>query len=230
MYRVVMQFGGKPVKKFTFDKQAVTIGRDAVCDITIDNIGASRHHATIEKTDDGYVLVDLESQNGTFVNGEKIFHHQLKDADEFFIGKYAFLFELLDPVVEVERDDIPEADPSAAADMTFSLDKKELDRILNQSSRGAASQLVQTKPPGSNAKIVLEKSYCLFGKVPYAQVKVGGFLWPPGLGVVVRTDHGYRLLSLSPKMTINGKFVPECPLSDGDLIQAGRLEFRFSQA
>ena len=39
---------------------------------------------TIEKTPEGYVLEDLKSHNGTFVGGEKVFHHQLKETDEFY--------------------------------------------------------------------------------------------------------------------------------------------------
>ena len=87
MIRVTMQFGGKPIRKYTFDKPLISIGREQGCDIVVENIGASRRHATIEKTENGFVLTDLKSHNGTFVKGEKVFHHELTDSDEFFISE-----------------------------------------------------------------------------------------------------------------------------------------------
>src|SRR5947208_8555414 len=126
MFRVTMTFGGKPVKKFTFDKSCVAIGRDAGCDIVVENIGASRRHATIEKTPEGYVLEDLKSHNGTFVGGEKVFHHQLRESDEFYIGKYAFQFEALEPVAQGPSTE--EMAAPVAADMTFRLDRKEIEK------------------------------------------------------------------------------------------------------
>jgi len=161
MFRVTMCLAGKPVRKFTFDKPSISIGRDATCDVVVENIGASRCHATIEKTDEGYVLADLKSHNGTFVGGEKIFHHRLRESDEFQIGKYAFQFETLDPTA-------PTPQPAAAAiapaaDMTFRLDRKEIERIIGQSRREAASQLVQIAPEDEKRTVVLDKSYCLVG-------------------------------------------------------------------
>lgn len=230
MFRVTMQRGGKVVKKYTFDKKSVTIGREPTCDIPIDNIGASREHATIEETDEGHILADLGSQNGTFVRGEKIFHHKLKDGDEFFIGKLAFVFEQLDPVVDVEGDGAESAAAAPQADMTFHLDRKELERIMSQSALGAASQLVQVEPAGTKNTVVLDKPFCLIGKVEHARIKLSGLFAPAAAAVIVRTEHGYRVVSISKKFTINDKFVADCPLSDGDKIRYGGVVYRFSQA
>ena len=96
MFRLTLNFAGKSVRKFNFDKEAVCIGRDPDCEVAIDNIGVSRRHATIERANDEYILTDLKSHNGTFVQGSRIYHHQLQDGDEFFIGKYSLSFENLD--------------------------------------------------------------------------------------------------------------------------------------
>ncbi|MGH3260970.1 MAG: FHA domain-containing protein, partial [Trebonia sp.] len=45
------------------------IGRDATCDLAIPDMTVSRLHARLERTDDGWLLSDLESRNGTRVNG-----------------------------------------------------------------------------------------------------------------------------------------------------------------
>jgi pSer/pThr/pTyr-binding forkhead associated (FHA) protein len=49
-----------------------SIGRDASCDLAIADITVSRRHATLERTPDGWLLSDLESTNGTRVNGWRV--------------------------------------------------------------------------------------------------------------------------------------------------------------
>lgn len=49
-----------------------TIGRDARCDLTIDDMTVSRIHARLERTDDGWLLKDLSSTNGTRLNGWRV--------------------------------------------------------------------------------------------------------------------------------------------------------------
>lgn len=232
MFRVTMCFGGKPVKKFTFEKDQVAIGRDATCEIVIENIGASRRHAVIEKTPEGYVLSDLQSHNGTFVNGEKIFHHRLGDTDEFFIGKYAFQFEALEPVVAVVPDaPAPQSAPakSEMPDMTFRLDRKEIERIMGLSARGQSAQLVQIAPEGEKKNLVLEKPYYVMGSDETAEIKTPGLFAPAKAAVLVRTEQGWRLLSLSNKLRVGGKKVTDVPLQDGDLVHVGKRRFRFCQ-
>jgi pSer/pThr/pTyr-binding forkhead associated (FHA) protein len=228
MFRVTMSFGGKPVRKFTFDKSIVAIGRDAGCDIVVENIGASRRHATIEKTPEGYVLEDLKSHNGTFVGGEKVFHHRLKESDEFYIGKYAFQFEALEPVTAGPRTE--EIAPPTAADMTFRLDRREIERIIGNSRKEAATQLVQLAPESEKQTLVLDKVYYVIGADATAEIKLRGLFAPAKAAVLVRADHGWRVLSLSRKTRINGKRVADGPLSDGDLVQVGGRRFRFCKA
>lgn len=51
---------------------AVSIGRDSSNDIVIDHPLASRRHARLEQDENGYIVRDLDSTNGTYVNGERI--------------------------------------------------------------------------------------------------------------------------------------------------------------
>jgi hypothetical protein len=55
-----------------WDAEQITIGRDGANDIVIDHPLASRRHARLERTEDGFIVRDLESTNGTFVNQERI--------------------------------------------------------------------------------------------------------------------------------------------------------------
>ena len=55
-----------------FNGGAFSIGRDASCDLAIADMTVSRRHAALERTPDGWLLSDLESTNGTRVNGWRV--------------------------------------------------------------------------------------------------------------------------------------------------------------
>ncbi|NCC32171.1 MAG: FHA domain-containing protein [Chloroflexia bacterium] len=88
-------------RELDWDREQLTIGRDGANDIVIDHPLASRRHARLEQTEDGFVLRDLESTNGTFVNQERIeglvhLHNQ----DQIFIADTVIVFH--DPEATVK--------------------------------------------------------------------------------------------------------------------------------
>jgi len=72
---------------------SVTVGRAKECGVRIPDKSASRTHCEIVKTAAGYMLVDLESHNGTFLNGEKVTEHPLAPGDVLKIGNLEMRFE-----------------------------------------------------------------------------------------------------------------------------------------
>ncbi|MFM7719012.1 MAG: FhaA domain-containing protein [Actinomycetota bacterium] len=66
--------------------EALTIGRLPDCDVVLDDPAASRHHARVERTSDGFLLEDLGSTNGTLLNGEPVERALLEDGDLVAIG------------------------------------------------------------------------------------------------------------------------------------------------
>jgi transcriptional regulator with GAF, ATPase, and Fis domain len=74
----------------------VTIGRSRESDMLLPDTAASRAHCTVRPHEDGYELVDLESRNGTFVNGVPVTHRLLRHGDAIRIGGSDFLFLLHD--------------------------------------------------------------------------------------------------------------------------------------
>lgn len=69
-----------------------TVGRTPDNDITIANGLVSRHHAVITYSNAGYVLADLNSGNGTFVNDQRVEQHQLAEGDRLKIGPTVLVF------------------------------------------------------------------------------------------------------------------------------------------
>jgi len=86
--RLLLMIDNTVLKEFLIDQKEIIIGREANSDICIDNITVSRKHARIAKGPDDYVVEDLGSINGTFVNGHWVSEKVLDTGDEISIGKY----------------------------------------------------------------------------------------------------------------------------------------------
>lgn len=74
------------------NKSVQILGRGASTDITIWDIRASRAHCRIDKLPNGFRISDLNSSNGTTVNGKKITSHELSEGDEVQIGSTVLRF------------------------------------------------------------------------------------------------------------------------------------------
>jgi len=92
MASVTVTFGGELVGEFPVDKPVVVVGREATCEIHIDNLGVSRTHCQFIKRGNAYVLQDMNSANGTYVNGKRVGEHYLNDGDEILIGKHTMKY------------------------------------------------------------------------------------------------------------------------------------------
>ncbi|MBS1239038.1 MAG: domain containing protein [Deltaproteobacteria bacterium] len=77
--------------------QSLTIGRRKDNDIVIENLAVSGHHAKIDSVGEGFVLVDLQSKNGSFVNEQLVSSHWLKDGDLALANTFWFFRPLTAP-------------------------------------------------------------------------------------------------------------------------------------
>jgi pSer/pThr/pTyr-binding forkhead associated (FHA) protein len=72
---------------FPLAAEVLTVGRDELADIRVDEPLVSRNHARLEKRGTGYVVLDLGSTNMTRVNGEVVSERALQDGDEVRFGR-----------------------------------------------------------------------------------------------------------------------------------------------
>jgi len=92
MAKLVLSFNGEPLHEYDLDQETMTIGRKAENDIQIDNLAVSGKHAKILTILDDSFIEDLESTNGTFINGEKINKHALRNGEVIAIGKHELAY------------------------------------------------------------------------------------------------------------------------------------------
>ncbi len=80
-------------RRVELGENPVRIGRLPDCTIPLSDSQSSRHHAEVRRTDGGFVVADLDSLNGTTVNGVVIREKQLEDGDVITIGETAIRYE-----------------------------------------------------------------------------------------------------------------------------------------
>ena len=95
MSRLIVLTRHGSVRQVNIKGPITTIGRDPSCGVHIDSLGVSRHHAAIHWTGDRFVLTDLSSRNGTFVNKARIRERALANGDAIGTGdcQLRFLYD-----------------------------------------------------------------------------------------------------------------------------------------
>jgi pSer/pThr/pTyr-binding forkhead associated (FHA) protein len=92
MAKLILSMDGLVLKEITLAKERMTIGRKPHNDIQIDNLAISGEHAVLVTILNDSFLEDLNSTNGTYVNGKAIKKQQLQNGDTVEIGKYKIKF------------------------------------------------------------------------------------------------------------------------------------------
>jgi len=89
---LVVQRGPNAGSRFLLDTEVTTAGRAPDSDIFLDDVTVSRRHAEFTRAAQGYLVRDVGSLNGTYVNRERIEEVLLSHGDEVQIGKYRLVF------------------------------------------------------------------------------------------------------------------------------------------
>lgn len=93
MGKLILSFDDSVQAEYEMDKERFTIGRSPDNDIHIDNLAVSGHHAVVLNILNDSFIEDLDSTNGTYVNGKLIKKHALQHGDEIAIGKHTLKYQ-----------------------------------------------------------------------------------------------------------------------------------------
>lgn len=89
---LMVRSGPQAGDRFALDSDVTRLGRHPDSDISLDDISVSRRHAEIRHDGDEYVLRDVGSLNGTYVNQRRVDSVVLQQGDEILIGRFRLLF------------------------------------------------------------------------------------------------------------------------------------------
>ena len=92
MPKMIVSIDGVVIKEVQLTKDRTTLGRRPYNDIVIDNLAVSGEHAVMQMSSADVTLEDLNSTNGTYVNGKAIKKQALQNGDTIEIGKYKIKF------------------------------------------------------------------------------------------------------------------------------------------
>src|SRR5712671_1781550 len=94
MFTIIVTEKGGEQRRMEFDKPEVTIGRVQGNDIILPKGNVSKRHSRIVLKDGKFIIVDLKSTNGTYVNGRKITSPLvLKETDKIYVGDFILTVE-----------------------------------------------------------------------------------------------------------------------------------------
>jgi hypothetical protein len=92
MARIILEHEGHVLRDYPLHKGGITIGRGKNNAVVLGYPEVSGFHARIDRSGPEYILTDLQSTNGTSVNGRRVFSHRLSHGDRISIGKNSLLF------------------------------------------------------------------------------------------------------------------------------------------
>jgi DNA-binding CsgD family transcriptional regulator len=148
-------------------ERGVTLGRDEANDVVMpDDMQVSRAHASIAKRNGQWILVDLESRNGSFVNARLVHEHPLRDGDQLCFGSQVFSFvsgldprateaassvEFRDPklterehgVLQLVSDGLTDKEIAVRLDISVNTVRSHLDRIAGKTGLRKRSELTR---------------------------------------------------------------------------------------
>ncbi len=150
----------------------IIIGRARGNAVVVRNIKASRKHARIERTGGIYQVTDLDSGNGTKVNGEKISFHTLDKGDEIRIGDAVLVLKSIDDAVEMDAG-------NAADETDMNLKLPPIDNAETEVEVKSVPQKLAAKPAAKAAPAPAKPAIKLELKKPAAAAPAA----KPGLGL-----------------------------------------------
>jgi len=231
MARIILVFNKKVIKEYPFTKDSLTIGRNDTNDIVIDNLAVSGLHARIDKSGDSYILTDLQSTNGTFVNDKIIASHKLQHKDKITVGKHLLFFAMS----QEEQAKLKVAE----LDRTMILDTAQHKELLEKQAREKGVEASSQKPmlgvinfiDGSDqGEIKLTKKLTKIGKAETSEVRLGGIFMPPTAATISRRPNGYAITATGgkTKVKVNNQTIEDSHfLNDFDTVEIGSYKFQF---
>lgn len=154
MAKIFVTLDDNLIKVVPLLKERMTLGRRPYNDIVVDNLAVSGEHAALQAIGNAYYIEDLNSTNGTFINGKKIKRQILHAGDSIEIGKYTIKYanDVVDPKTAASangkdgddtQDDLPSTEKLNLFEQTRFAEIYVAIKILSGTSTGKEMPLVK---------------------------------------------------------------------------------------
>jgi len=234
MPNLTLKFKDTKLEDYRLQKgHSLSIGRRQNNDVIIENLAVSSHHAKIDSVADGFVIVDLQSKNGSFVNEQLINSHWLKNGDVISIGKHSLNFFYSEDEV-MPDDGADEMEKTMVIDTSQhrNMMKKSNSKIPKPLTKGNKNEIVGvlTYLAGGSGKIKLNGKITKLGKHQTSDIVVKGlFVGRTSVTISKRPD-GFYLSYVGglSRPKLNDKTVKQSAiLKDLDVIDIGSTKLQF---
>ena len=257
MPAITLKSNNKLVENYQLQKgESLTIGRRDDNDVVIDDPSVSGHHAKIDSVGDRFVLNDLKSKNGCFVNEQLVDSHWLNHGDVITICGHSL-------VLNFSEDELRRKKETADFDDTLMMSSTNHRRMMARSNPNKSISVVKFWDKGSNrasvrdiepqaagperkiqefagvltylsggsGQVELTRKITTIGKDPSSDIVVKGLLVDPTAATIKKELAGCYLSYISglAKPKLNEKLVTEATLlQDLDIIEIGSVRLQFS--
>ncbi len=224
-----------------------TIGRLSDNTVVIDNAAVSGHHACVFADGDQLVVEDLQSSNGTFVNGTRVSRHALQHGDVVQVGKHKIVLDQLvggkPPVADGAEPSIPNQGATVFVDDRKWLGKLLVDPEAHRQHEALLATLQDAGPGAEPTRVGtlrvlagradqseydLEAHTSVIGKQKSSLVRLQGWFKPNVAVAITRNRHAYVATLLGGRMLINSQRVTgRSELKDGDVLEVSGLTLDF---
>jgi pSer/pThr/pTyr-binding forkhead associated (FHA) protein len=256
MAKLILKFEDRILKEIPVGGAMVKIGRLPDNTVMIDNPAVSSHHARVFRDGENFVLEDLQSTNGTFVNDTRVTRHNLANGDVIGVGKHKLVFER-----GAQEEAAAEAAPSEEAPVlpelggTVFLDTKAQRELMAKMQAQAAAQGVQAPAPtaktpaapaapaaparvgvltvlagkADQSEFRLEAATSVIGKSDTALIRLKGWFKPKLAAAIARKGETYTVTPLGGKTLVNKQpLTGRHELKDGDVLEVSGLTLQFN--
>ncbi|HLJ28540.1 MAG TPA: FHA domain-containing protein [Candidatus Angelobacter sp.] len=252
MAKLILRFEQNILKEVSLAQDPLTIGRLPDNVLQIDNLAVSGHHAKIYRDQDHYVVEDLGSLNGTYVNNQRVGKSALKSGDQITIGKHLVQFKDEGQQAPAGKPVEPAGPATPKLDATVVLDTKKAQDMIAASAaaESGSGPLGLSKPAPSatplkerfgilnvlegrtdESQYVLTGKMTMIGKSNMATIRLKGLFAPKTAALISKRDNKYFIAASDSKikLKVNGEDVSgQRELNEGDILEVAGVKAAFT--
>jgi pSer/pThr/pTyr-binding forkhead associated (FHA) protein len=234
MPKITLSHGNDVLKTIKVAEDGIIkIGRSNQNDLVLDESAVSALHAEIEPEPDGFYITDIQSKNGTFVDGELVISRKLNHGNIISIGNYTLKFEYK------EDEKRPAKTSSSISEATLMLDtsthRAKLAKSLSEIGESKKKTQLHGEIiflDGSKNPLLLEKQITTIGKEASCDIPAKGLLVAKISAEILKREDGFYIKPVGGKFAPKLNYKPiktETKLNDFDMIEIGatKLQFHF---